>query len=244
MTTSPVVAERRARAEAALARVRAGEDFAKVATELSEDGRREAGGEIGLKPADRLPDLFVESVKALKPGQFTAQPVRSGAGFHVPKLIEQREGDAFKISQTHARHILVRISDREQTDSAVRRMADLRRQIDSGSRRFEVVAREVSEDGSAEQGGDLGWTSPGGFVPEFEEAMDKLPPGGLSAPVVSRFGVHLIQVLERRDIVPSEREIRDQARNRLREQKYEQAYLDWVKELRLRAYVEMREPPV
>ena len=239
-----VVAERRARAEAALARVRAGEDFAKVATELSEDGRREAGGEIGLKPADRLPDLFVESVKALKPGQFTAQPVRSGAGFHVLKLIEQREGDAFKISQTHARHILVRISDREQTDSAVRRMADLRRQIDSGSRRFEVVAREVSEDGSAEQGGDLGWTSPGGFVPEFEEAMDKLPPGGLSAPVVSRFGVHLIQVLERRDIVPSEREIRDQARNRLREQKYEQAYLDWVKELRLRAYVEMREPPL
>mgnify|MGYP002146878204 CR=1 FL=1 len=108
-----------------------------------------AGGEIGLKPADRLPDLFVESVKALKPGQFTAQPVRSGAGFHVLKLIEQREGDAFKISQTHARHILVRISDREQTDSAVRRMADLRRQIDSGSRRFEVVAREVSEIGRA-----------------------------------------------------------------------------------------------
>ena len=111
-------------------------------------------------------------------------------------------------------------------------------------RPLEAIAREISEDGTAENGGDLGWVSPGAFVPEFEEAMNKLPPGGLSQPVVSRFGVHLIQVMERRDTVPELKEIREQARNQLRELKFDQAYVDWVKELRLKAYIEMREAPL
>ena len=238
-----VVAERRARAEQALTRIKAGEAFAKVAAELSEDGKREAGGEIGLRPASRLPDLFVDAVKGLAVGQVTAAPLRSAAGFHVLKLIDRQEANAFKVTQTHARHILLRLTDREQTAAVVRRMEQLRAQIERGEKTFETVAREVSEDGSAEAGGDLGWVAPGGFVPEFEDAMNKLAPSGLSAPVVSRFGVHLIQVIERRDVTPEPKEIREQARNQLRELKYEPAYLDWVKELRLRAYIEMREAP-
>jgi len=239
-----VVAQRRARAEQALARDQAGEAFAKVATELSEDGKREAGGEIGLRPAGRLPDLFVDAVKGLAVGQVTAAPVRSAAGFHVLKLIDRQEANAFKVTQTHSRHILLRLTDREQTAAVVRRMEQLRGQIERKEKTFEAVAREVSEDGSAEAGGDLGWVAPGGFVPEFEDAMNKLAPGGLSAPVVSRFGVHLIQVIERRDVTPEPKEIREQARNQLRELKYEPAYLEWVKELRLRAYIEMREAPL
>jgi peptidyl-prolyl cis-trans isomerase SurA len=239
-----VVAQRRARAEQALARVQAGEAFAKVAVELSEDGKREAGGEIGLRPAGRLPDLFVDAVKGLAVGQVTAAPVRSAAGFHVLKLIDRQEANAFKVTQTHSRHILLRLTDREQTAAVVRRMEQLRGQIERKEKTFEAVAREVSEDGSAEAGGDLGWVAPGGFVPEFEDAMNKLAPGGLSAPVVSRFGVHLIQVIERRDVTPEPKEIREQARNQLRELKYEPAYLEWVKELRLRAYIEMREAPL
>ncbi len=238
-----VLAERRARIDAALARLRAGEDFAKVAQEVSEDSRREVGGEIGLKPSSRLPDLFVDAAKGLAVGQFSAQPLRSAAGFHVLKVIDRKEGNPFKVTQTHARHILLRVPERAQAEAVARRLAQFKRDIESAKRSFESVAREVSEDGSAEGGGELGWVSPGAFVPEFEEAMNALANGAISDPVASRFGIHLIQVLERRDVNPPEKDVREVARNQLREQRYEQAYLDWVKELRQRAYIEMREPP-
>lgn len=238
-----VVAERRARIDAALARVRAGDDFATVAREMSEDGNRARGGEIGLRPASRLPDLFTEAVRNLKVGEVTPVPVRSGAGFHLVKVLDRRDSTAIRITQTHARHILLRTSAQVSVEDASRRLEALKRQIESGQRRFEDVAREVSEDANAAAGGDLGWQSPGGFVPEFEEAMNRLGPGALSPPVVSRFGVHLIQVIERREVELSEKEVREQARTALREQKFEAAYLDWVKDLRARAYIEMREAP-
>jgi peptidyl-prolyl cis-trans isomerase SurA len=238
-----VQAERRARAEQALARVRAGEDFAKVAREVSEDANRAAGGAIGRRSSKRLPDLFVEAVKNLRPGQVTPQLVRSGAGFHILKVVERAEGDAFKVTQTRARHILMRVSDRSSQPAVAARLEQLRRQIERGERKFEDVARELSEDGTAANGGDLGWTSPGSFVPEFEEAMNRLPLGGLSQPVASRFGVHLIQVMERRDVALDPKQVREQARGMLREQRFEQAYTDWTRDLRLRAYIEMREPP-
>lgn len=238
------VATRRAAAEAALARVSGGEAFAKVAREISEDNNREAGGEIGLRPVERLPDLFVEAVKALPVGGVTPAPLRSAAGFHVLKVVDRQQPDLYQVTQTHARHILLRVGDATQQPAVLRRMEELRRQIDSGAKKFEDVAREVSEDGSAANGGDLGWAAPGQFVPEFEDAMNKLPPGGLSAPVVSRFGVHLLRVDERRNVSLEPKEVREQARNQLREAKFEQAYTDWVKELRLRAYIEMREPPL
>jgi peptidyl-prolyl cis-trans isomerase SurA len=237
------VAVRRAVAAAALARVRGGEDFAAVAREISEDGNRERGGEIGLRPASRLPDLFVDAVRTLQPGELTPEPLRSSAGFHVLKLIERKEVPLGMVTQTRVRHVLLRVSPQAGADVAARRLAEFRRQIESGAASFEDIARQHSEDGSAAGGGDLGWTSPGQLVPEFEQAMNTLPQGGISEPVVSRFGVHLIQVLERRNVALEPRQLREQARSVLREQRFAQAYQDWTKELRSRAYVELREPP-
>jgi len=238
-----VEAERRARAEAALARVRGGEAFDAVARQVSEDSNRAQGGEIGLRPASRLPDAFVEAVRALKPGEVAPQLLRTGAGFHVLKLVTRQELAAGQITQTRARHVLLRTSPQLSAELAARRLADYKRQIETGAMSFEDIARQYSEDGSAASGGDLGWASPGVMVPEFESAMNELAINGLSAPVVSRFGVHLIQVLERRQVTLETKQMREQARNVLREQKFEQAYLDWTKELRAKAYVEMREPP-
>jgi peptidyl-prolyl cis-trans isomerase SurA len=210
------VAQRRALAERALARVRAGEAFDAVAREVSEDGNRQRGGEIGLRPADRLPDVFVEAV---------------------------RDGSAARVTQTRARHILLRASPQAGADAVSRRLDEFRQQIVSGQRTFEALAREFSEDASSAAGGDLGWASAGTMVPEFEEAMNRLPVGGVSPPVISRFGVHLIQVIERREVAIEPRQLREQARNVLREQKFGDAYTEWAKELRTLAYVEMREPP-
>jgi peptidyl-prolyl cis-trans isomerase SurA len=241
-SSEAVVAERQARARAAQQRVRDGEDFAEVAKQMSEDGNRQKGGEIGLKTADRLPDVFVTAVRELKPGQVAPQLLRTGAGFHVLKLLDRKDSASFRVTQTRARHILLRPSAQLSQDTAVKRLADMKRQIASG-RRFEELARQHSEDGSAAQGGDLGWVSPGALVPEFEEAMNRLPNGGLSDPVVSRFGVHLIQALERRDVAIEPKQLREQARNALREQKFDEAYNEWIRDLRAKAYVEMREPP-
>jgi len=236
-------AARRERVMAALARVRGGEAFEAVAREVSEDSNRQMGGEIGLRPASRLPDVFLQATRALKPGEVTAEPLRTGAGFHILKVLERKELPVGQVTQTRARHVLLRTSPQLTADVAARRLAEYRRQIEGGTKTFEDIARQFSEDGSAAAGGDLGWSAPGVMVPEFESAMNALPVGGLSAPVESRFGVHLIQVLERRNVALDVKELREQARNVLREQKFEQAYLDWTKELRSRAYVEFREPP-
>lgn len=238
-----VVDERRARAEGALARIRKGEAFEAVAREVSEDTNRAKGGEIGARPASRLPDIFVEVVRPLKPGEVSPSLLRSSAGFHVLKLLSRSEVGAFTVTQTRARHVLLRPSAQLSREAAVRRLQEFKRQIAAGTRSFEQIARENSEDGSAAQGGDLGWASPGNFVPEFEEAMNKLAPSGVSDPVVSRFGVHLIQVMERRQVTLDAKQQREQARNALREQKFEEAYQEWVRDLRARAYIEMREPP-
>ena len=239
-----VVAERRARAEAALLRVRGGEAFASVAKAVSEDANKDNGGEIGLKPADRLPDVFLEVVRPLANGDLAPALLRSGAGFHVLKLIERSDGTALRVTQTRARHILLRPSPQLSTQAVQARLADFKRQIESGAKRFEDLAREHSLDGSATSGGDLGWTAPGQFVPEFEEALTALAPGGISAPVVSRFGVHLIQVVERRSVALDAKQLREQARNALRERKFETAYAEWVREVRDRAYVEFRDAPL
>lgn len=239
-----LVAQRRARAQSALERVLRGESFEAVAKEVSEDGNRAAGGVIGLRPADRLPDVFVDAVRSLPSGTIAPDLLRSGAGFHVLKLVEKRDAAAFSVQQTRARHILLRPSTQLPQEAAARRLNEFKRQIQSGALSFEQLARDNSEDGSASQGGDLGWVSPGAFVPEFEEAMNALELDGLSDPVVSRFGVHLIQVLERREVTLEPKQIREQARNILREQKFEEAYAEWIRELRARAYVEFREPPL
>ena len=238
-----VEAERRARADAALARIRGGEAFDAVARAVSDDSNRAKGGEIGMRPADRLPDVFVETVRPLKAGEVSPALLRTGAGFHILKLVERSEAGALSITQTRARHILLRLSPQLSQEAATRRLLEFKRQISANTRNFDQIARYNSEDGSASQGGDLGWVSPGSFVPEFEQAMNALPINGLSDPVVSRFGVHLIQVVERRKMALDTKQQREQARAALREQKFEEAYTEWVRDLRARAYVEMREPP-
>ncbi len=238
------VAERRARADVALARVRGGEAFDVVARELSDDASRQRGGELGPRPAARLPDLFVEAIKGLKSGDLAPQIVRSGAGFHILKVLSAPDGGTPRVTQTRARHILLRVTPQVTADQAQARLAGYRRVIDTGTQTFEEIARKYSEDGSSAQGGDLGWTSPGVMVAEFEEAMNRLAIGGLSPPVVSRFGHHLIQVLERRQVEIELKQLREQARNTLREQKFDDAYTEWVRDLRSKAYVEMREPPL
>jgi peptidyl-prolyl cis-trans isomerase SurA len=238
-----IVGERRERALGALRRIRAGEDFAAVSRDLSEDGNRAQGGEIGLRPSNRLPDLFVRAVQGLKAGEVAPELVRSGAGFHVLKLVERKEGSAFNVQQTRARHILLRPSTELTAEAAARRLAQFKRDIEAGGRTFEQLARENSQDSSSVQGGDLGWASPGSFVPEFDEAMAALPIGGVSDPVVTRFGVHLIQVVERRQVTLDTRAQREQARNFLREEKFEEAYTEWLRDLRGRAYIELRDPP-
>lgn len=239
-----VVAERRTRLDAALARVKAGEAFEAVAKDVSEDSNKDKGGVIGLRAANRLPDVFVEQIRGLKPGEIAPTYLRTAAGFHALKLVERREAGAFSITQTHARHILLRPSAQLTQEAAVRRLAEFKQQITSRAKTFEQLARDNSEDGSAQQGGDLGWASPGQFVPEFEETMNGLAVGGISDPLVSRFGVHLIQVIDRRQTTLDPKAQREQARNVLREQKFDAAYLEWLRDLRARAYIEMREPPV
>ena len=237
------VAQRRARAEAALARLKAGEAFDVVAREVSEDGNRAQGGAIGLRPAERLPRVVVAPERGLQPREGGPTVPRTGAGFHALKLLEKREGTAFTVAQTRARHILLRPSPQLSAQAAARRLGEFKQQVTAGTATVEELARENSEDGSAAQGGDLGWTTAGSFVPEFEQAMNALPIGGISDPVESRFGLHLIQVVERRQVSLDARGQRQLARHVLRGRKFDEAYAEWLRELRARAYVELREPP-
>jgi peptidyl-prolyl cis-trans isomerase SurA len=241
---SPAVeAERKARAELALARVRNGEPFEQVAREMSEDSNKSKGGEMGSRAVDKYPDLFASAVANVKVGG-TTDVVRSGAGFHILKVISRGEESGLTVTQTRVRHIVLRPSAQLGIDAVERRILEFRQQIASGAKTFEEVARQYSEDGSAQAGGDLGWASPGSFVPEFEEAMDKLPIAGLSGPVRSRFGVHLIQVLDRRESTIDPKQLREQATNALKEQKFDPAYAEWVADLRAKAFIEYRDAPV
>ncbi len=240
--TPEEVAKAQSRAEQALARVTNGEPFEQVAHDMSADTNKDKGGDMGSRPLDRYPDLFVNAVANVKVGGVTPL-VRSGAGFHILKVLSRGEQAGLTITQTRVRHIVLRPSAEMSLDQAQARILEFRQMIASGAKTFEDIARQYSEDGSNVQGGDLGWSSPGSFVPEFEAAMDKLPVGGLSGPVRSRFGVHLIQVLERRDTVIDPKQLKEQATNALKEKKFEPAYKEWVADLRAKAFIEYRDPP-
>lgn len=223
-------------------RARRGEDFAQLAKTYSQAVDKGAnGGVMGLRSAERYPELFVEAVRPLRPQEVT-DPVRSGAGFHILKLLEVRQASTLTVAQTRARHILLRPTAQLSIDQAVARLQDLRRDILAGRTSFARAAQEVSQDGSATQGGDLGWVGPGQFVPEFEQVMNRLQPGQLSEPLVSRFGVHIVEVNERRRVAVPEKEQRDMARAALREKRLDEAYARWTEEVRGRAYIELREP--
>lgn len=242
--TEQQVQAQRARAEEVARRARAGGDFAALASEFSDAAERANGGVLGLRQASRLPELFVASTQALNVGGI-AGPLRSEAGFHVLKVLEKRLAGLpeASVAQTRARHILLRPGPQLTEAAAIERLSQFRQQIASGQSNFEQLAREHSQDGSASGGGDLGWTSAGQFVPEFEEPMNQLRPGEISQPVVSRFGVHLIRVEERREAARSQQEQREQVRALLRERKGNEALDVMAREVRNRAYVENREPP-
>ena len=237
------VARLKARAEAILTRIRGGEPFETVARGVTSDGQDKISyTELGKRSVDRLPDAFVEQVRSLASGQVAPAVLRTGAGFHLLKVVERQDGQAFSVIETHARHILLRPNAQLDQAAVIQQMAELKEQITSGAVTFEAAAKERSEDGSSAQGGDLGWTMPGTFVPEFDDVMTALPIGEISDPVISRFGIHLIQVLERRQATLDARQERELARNQLRGKKYDEAYAEWTHELRQRAYVELRDP--
>jgi peptidyl-prolyl cis-trans isomerase SurA len=240
-STDTEVAALQAKAQNVFTSLKAGEDLARVAKEFSNGAERDKGGLMGLRAANRYPTLFVDATKNLNIGDVTV--VRSGAGFHVLKLVTKRASSVVTVTQTHPRHILLRPGGQLSQTTARAQLADYKRQIESGKADFAKLAREHSQDASGPDGGDLGWVSPGMFVPEFEEVMNKLQLGQIADPMVSRFGVHLIQVLERREAPISEREVRDMARNSLRDKKFDETYQLWAQEVRGRAYVEYRDAP-
>jgi peptidyl-prolyl cis-trans isomerase SurA len=230
-------------AQKVLNRIRAGEDFGTLVKELSAADRNN-GGQLGLRRADRYPPSFVLATQKLGVGG-VSDIVRSAAGFHILKVVDRRAPAVLvrTVVQSRARHILLRTGPELTAAQAQARLADYRQRILGGKADFQKLAREYSQDGSAQQGGDLGWVSQGTFVPEFEEAMNRLNEGEISNPVVSRFGVHLIQLAERRRVDLSPQELRQMVSNQLRETKYAEAYVVWARDVRERAYVEMRDPP-
>jgi len=232
------VAQRQARAQQALEAARTEADFSAVAQRFSEGGQ----AILGMRPANRYPSLFIESVASTPVGGIVG-PIRSAAGFHILKVIDKSaNGVAAVVTQNHARHILLRTSPQLSEREAAQRLSELRKRIEGGAK-FEELARQYSEDGSASMGGDLGWAGPGRYVPEFEQALNALQPGEVSQPVASRFGVHLIQLVERRQATLTPREQREMLRDVVREEKLEKAHANWLQELRGQAYVEYREPP-
>jgi peptidyl-prolyl cis-trans isomerase SurA len=238
------VARLEAKAKQLVEKVKAGGDLEALAQQASTASDKVLGGVMGLRSSERYPELFVTSVRPLSVGG-VAGPVRSGAGFHVLKLIEKQDPNGLPetVTQSHARHILLRTSAKLSEADAINQLNDFRRRLNANQTNFADLAKEFSQDGSAPAGGDLGWANPGQFVPEFEEAMNALAPNDISRPTVTRFGVHLIQLIERREAPLSERDRREIARYALKEKKTAELYITYLQDLRDRAYVELRDAP-
>jgi peptidyl-prolyl cis-trans isomerase SurA len=228
----------RDRAEQALAQLATGASFAQVTAGFSDAKDALKGGDLGWRQGDRIPPLFLSELQTLQPGQNTAV-LRSPSGFHILKLVEKRNGSApVVITQTHARHILIKTSEIVTEADAKKRILEIKQRVDGGAG-FAEQAKRYSQDGSAQQGGDLDWLSPGQTVPEFEEAISKLKIDEIGM-VQTQFGWHLIQVLERRNTDVSEQQKRQQARISIGTFKSEELYQDWLRQLRDRAFVEYR----
>jgi len=231
---------RRRRAEEALRNIKTGVDFGQVAATFSDASDALNGGNLGWRSGARLPTIFTETVRKMKPGE-VSPVLRSAAGFHIVKLLETRtRDDSAVVDQTHVRHILIKVNEVTSESDAKAKIERLKDRLDSGSAKFEDLAKLNSEDLSAAKGGDLGWLNAGDTVPAFEDAMNKLALHQVSAPVRTSFGWHLIEVLERRkQDVTADRE-RIQAQNAIRQRKADEAFEDWVRQTRDRAYVEVR----
>ena len=234
-----IIKERRARAEQALTEIRNGTDFRQVAATFSDAPDALKGGSLGWRNASRLPTLFLDAVRELRPGEVSGV-LRSPNGFHVLRLNDRRGSTMpMTLRQTRARHILIKTNELVSEDEAQRRLVSLKERLDNNAD-FAELARLYSEDASNAKGGDLGWLSPGDTVPAFERAMDRLSPGQVSDPVRSQFGWHLIQVMERRTTDVSGERQRLEARRALRARKSDEAYQEWLRQLRDKAYIQYR----
>lgn len=229
----------RLRIQTVASRVRDGMDFSTAAASWSNAPDASVGGQLGWRGAGTLPQQFVEMIDKLQNSQVT-EVMRSPAGFHLVKLLGKREQDEkFIIKQTRVRHILVKSNELVSEDEARQKLNVARQRILSGEA-FEQLARTYSEDGSAANGGELGWISPGETVPDFEQAMEKLAPGELSPLVKSQFGFHLIQVLERRDQDITSQRRTFTVRQELKQRRSDEIYDDWVRQMRDRASIQIR----
>lgn len=238
------IAARAARAEEVLRQLRTGADFARMASTYSDAPDALKGGEIGWRDADRLPPLFANELRKLQPGQVTSI-LKTNVGFHILKLAGKRslasQADKAIVEQTHARHILIKVTPTMTEGEVKRKLLELKEKMDNNAGTFEELARLHSQDGSASKGGDLGWLYPGDTVPEFETAMNGLKPGQVSDVVQSQFGFHLIQVIERKSEDVTQQKERNVARQVLHDRKMQEAMESWMREVRDRAYVEFRE---
>jgi peptidyl-prolyl cis-trans isomerase SurA len=230
---------RHRRAEEALAAIKSGKDFAQVAATYSDAPDALSGGSLGWRTPARLPTVFADNVRRMKPGEVSAV-LRSPGGFHIVKLENVRSrNQPMVVDQTHARHILVKVNEVTSEAEAKAKIERLRERLLGGAK-FEDLARVNSEDASSARGGDLGWLSPGDTVPDFERAMDRLKPNEISEPIRTPFGWHLVQVLERRKQDVTEQRRREQARQALRERKSDEQFGDFLRQLRDRTYVEIK----
>jgi peptidyl-prolyl cis-trans isomerase SurA len=234
------IRQARERAEQAAGEVKGGAPFARVAAAYSDGPDALQGGAIGWRNHQRLPEIFADALAKMNPGEISA-PLRSPAGFHIVQLVERRgAGAEAPVVQTRLRHILIRTNEAVSEAEARRKLLDLRERIVSGGQDFAALARANSDDGTAARGGELDWVYPGDTVPEFERAYQELKVGEISQPVRTPFGYHLIQVLERRSSDLSPERKRLQARQALRDRKADEAYQEWLRQLRDQTYVELR----
>jgi peptidyl-prolyl cis-trans isomerase SurA len=234
------IRQARERADQALGEIKGGAPFGRVAASYSDAPDALQGGVLGWRSQDRLPELFSEVLLKMRPGQ-VSEPLRSPAGFHILELVDRRgAGVEAPVRQTRLRHILIRTNEAVSESEARRKLMDLRDRLVNGNADFVELARSYSDDGTAARGGELDWVYPGDTVPEFEHAYEELKIGEVSQPVRTPFGYHIIQVLERRasDVSPERK--RMQARNALRDRKADEAYQEWLRQLRDQTYVELR----
>jgi peptidyl-prolyl cis-trans isomerase SurA len=221
--------------------LKAGDSFDALVQEFSAAERSNAG-QLGLRRVDRYPPLFVNASQTLAVGG-VSQWVRSDAGLHLLKVLERRvNGLSDTQVQHHARHILLRPDASLTQEQAIKQLVAVRERILAGATSFEAQARALSQDGSAAQGGDLGWASPGLFVPEFEQVLLRLREKEIAEPLLSRFGVHLIELLERRNVDLTPAQLRERERNLLRTKRADEVFESWVRDVRGRAFVEIRDP--
>ena len=249
-------ADARKKAESILKEARGDADFIQLGAKANKENSKIKFQDLGYRTQDRLPQIFIESVRNLGPGQVASSVVRSPAGFHVLKVMDRRSAGSgtraasnanpldatpqnLTVTQTLARHILIRQRQGLQDADVERRLQGYRDQIRAKTADFESMAKKFSEDGSAQNGGVLGWMGPGDLVPPFEIAMNRLQIGEVSDPVKTEFGWHLIQVLERRDAQLTVEKQREFARAAIRERKFEQTYQDWLRQLRDTATVKI-----